>query len=294
MEQNNLNEEQANMVSLNRPNEPQQYNQQTQEEEKGITLSQIWHMIIKHWVALVILILVGFAGGFGYSKFIKTPKYQSSIQLMIITPQSESTSTSSNISLSLQKTNIAYNYIKYDEVATSVAKKMAAKNYDVNKKDTSGNKIENEYDLTTVKSYYSVSIPTVVSNTTSIFLTVTSTCKTEAMAIDVVNFVAESAIELTNTPGTNGYAYLNNSLNTMGSATQAKDTSTSTLVISAIGALIGLVVGAAYGIIRELTNTHVSSKQELETLSGYKVIGMIPKQEVKEDEEEEKGENENA
>ena len=282
MEQNNLNQEQLNSISL-KSNEPINNPQfQPEEEEKGITLSQIWRMIVKHWVALIICILVGFAGGFGYAKFVKKPSYQSSVQMMIVNSGS-TTTTAEN--------EIAYGYLTTDEVATSVGKKLGEKKYDIYLKDDNGNATEN-IDVSAVKKLYSVSIPTVVSSTTSIYLTITSNCNNKNMAIDVVNYVATSAIELVNSTSSSVYGYLNNSLTCIGTANSAKDTSTSTAVLSIIGAVIGLVVGAAYGIIRELTNTHVSSKQELETLSGYKVIGMIPKAELNEDEKE--GESENA
>ena len=291
MEQNNLNQEQLNSISL-KSNEPINNPQfQPEEEEKGITLSQIWRMIVKHWVALIICILVGFAGGFGYAKFVKKPSYQSSVQMMIVNSGSTTTTAENEISLAIRKTQIAYGYLTTDEVATSVGKKLGEKKYDIYLKDDNGNATEN-IDVSAVKKLYSVSIPTVVSNTTSIYLTITSNCNNKNMAIDVVNYVATSAIELVNSTSSSVYGYLNNSLTCIGTANSAKDTSTSTAVLSIIGAVIGLVVGAAYGIIRELTNTHVSSKQELETLSGYKVIGMIPKAELNEDEKE--GESENA
>lgn len=255
------------MISLSRPNE------NVEEEENGISLSDIWHMIVKHWVGLVIFLLVGFAGGFGYAKFIKKPKYQASVQLMVVNSTSGENTT--NINLSLQKTNIAYGYLVTDEVVNSVCEKMAEKKYDVYTKDSNG-KDTTTFDTVEVKKLYSVSIPTFSSNSTSIFLSITSTCKEEQMAIDVCNFVVDSALELVNVPSSKGYSILNNSLVTMGKANYAKDTSTSTAVVSLIGALIGVVVGVGYCIIRELADTHVSSKADLEKLTGYKVIGMIP------------------
>ncbi len=244
-------------------------------EKSGITLSQIGHMIWKHWVAAVVCLLVGLAGGVGYSKFLKTPKYQAIVQLAVVETSSES--TSDNISLALRKTQIAYGYMTSDEVATKLGEKLDAKDYDVYLKDASGKKTSN-VDVTKVKGYYTVAIPTVTTNNTSIFLTVTSTCKTEQMAIDVANFAVEATIECANT-SENFNGLLKNSIVSMGSANSAKDTSTSTLVFAAVGALAGLVIGAAYGIVRELLNSKVSSKVDLETITGYKVIGMIPKYE---------------
>ena len=37
--------------------------EKTDDEERGITLGQIWHMIIKHWIAVVICMLIGLAVG---------------------------------------------------------------------------------------------------------------------------------------------------------------------------------------------------------------------------------------
>ncbi len=245
-------------------------------EKSGITLSQIGHMIWKHWVAAVVCLLVGLAGGVGYSKFIKTPKYQATVQLMVV--DSSTGSTADNINLALKKTQIAYGYMTTDEVVTEIGKKLGEKNYDVYLKDSSGKTTEN-VDISKVKGYYTVSIPTVTTNSTSVFLSVTSTCKSEAMAIDVANLAVESTISLANATTSTVYGLLQNSLVSMGNANSAKDTSTSTLVFAAVGALAGLVVGAAYGIIRELLNSKVSSKVDLETITGYKVIGMIPKYE---------------
>lgn len=281
MNNENMNAEQ---VSLQRPNNYNDNNNNYADEDdenQGIKLSQIWHMIIKHWVALVICLLVGFAGGFAYSKLIKTPKFQATTQLMIVnTDTATTTSSNQNISEALQKTQIAYGYLTSDEVVHAVYDELKAKNTDnrykmdfVIKDNTTG---EEKADYESVKKLYSVTIPTVVSNSTSIFINITSTAKNETLAVDVANFVPKIAIDLVNNDKSLGYTYLKNSLASLGSVDSAKDTSTSTIMLALIGTLIGLVVGAAYGIIRELANTHVSSKAELEQLTGFKVIGMIP------------------
>ena len=297
--ENNNNDYQSQMMSLQRPSSNNDGYEVVEEEKEGISLGQVWHMIVKHWVALVIMVLVGLACGFGYSKFIKTPKYQAEVQIMTVSGDTtESSTSSSNISLAIQKTSIAYSYSTTDEVVKSVGKKMAEKDYDIYLKDTDGKKTE-EYDFTAIKKLYSVSIPTNNGSSSNV-LKVTSTCKTEAMAIDVANFVSSSIITLSNDSSSIVYSMLNNSLHSMGTANSAKDTSTSTFIIALVGMLAGAVIGAAYGIIRELCNTKVGSKADLETLTGFKVIGMIPKYdnnvvvEMTEKKEEDKGGKENA
>ena len=253
-------------------------------EKSGITLSQIGHMIWKHWVAAVVCLLVGLAGGVAYSKFIKTPKYQATVQLMVT--DSSSSNTAENINNAIAKTRVAYVYMTSDEVVTEVGKKLAEAKYDVYLKDSDG-KATTNIDISAVKEYYTVTIPTITTNSTSVFVSVTSTCKTEQMAIDVANYVSSVTVELTNSSSHKIYYSLNGSLNSMGEAKGAKDTSTSTFVFAAVGALAGVVVGAAYAIIRELVNSKVSSKVDLEALTGYKVIGMIPKYENAPEQKEE-------
>ncbi len=285
MEKKNLNEDEIISRSQN-----QEIIVDQAEQEKSITLGQIWHMIKKHWVAAGVCTLLGFGAAFAYAKFIKSPSYQASVQLMVVAD--DGSSSSDNISISTRKAAIAYGYLTSDDVVEEATKKLA-ENEKYTKKLTTTENGETKYNTLLFKKYYSVAIPTIGSTTTtSIFLTVTSTCNSEDMAIDVANCVANTAVELSNSEGYPIHNLIGNSLNVIQEAKQAKDTSTSTAVISLIGILAGLVVGVAYGIIRELTDTRVSSKSELETLSGYKVIGMIPKYEDLKNSE--KGESDNG
>ncbi len=256
-----------------------------EEENSGITFSQILHMLKKHWVALIVLSLIGFAFGVVYGRFIKKPKYQSSTQLMIVNSESgEDVTSDQQISTAQRKAGILYVYLTSDEVKTDVAKKLMSidASYDLYNKDEKKNPIKDDkgnytYDLVALSNLYAVNLQQVSSGNTSIFVTVTSTAKTAQFAIDIANTVANTTITLCNQKGTNGYQYLNNAVTTLGTATAAKDKSTSNVVVAAVGLLIGVICGAGYGIIAEMTNTHVSSKAELEQITGYKVIGMIPK-----------------
>lgn len=256
-----------------------------EEENSGITFSQIMHMLKKHWVALIVLSLIGFAFGAVYGRFIKKPKYQSSTQLMIVNSESgEGLTPDQQISIAQRKAGILYVYMTSDEVKTDVAKKLMSidASYDLYNKDEKKNPIKDNkgnytYDLVALSTLYAVNLQQVSSDNTSVFVTVTSTAKTSQFAIDIANTVANTTITLCNQKGTNGYQYLNNAVTTLGTATAAKDKSTSNVVVAAVGLLIGVICGAGYGIIAEMTNTHVSSKAELEQITGYKVIGMIPK-----------------
>lgn len=272
------NEEQ---YSLQRPdNNNRLVQDNSSEEESGITLNDIWRMIKKHWVAIVICLFVGLAGGAVYAKTIKKPKYTSTGTLMIVKENTE-------LSEDRNMAGVVYGFISTGTVKENVANKMISIGYESVYKNKDGV-------IDTSALTYTPSLPTYGSSTnTSIFITISATTSKAQMSKDLVNTVMEVTKELCESDNSKmniakGY------VNISSYASDSKDTSTSTLIISLIGTLIGLVVGAAYAIIRELTNVHVSSKMELETLTGYKVIGMIPKYDKDESSEENKGDNKNA
>ncbi len=272
------NEEQ---YSLQRPDNNNRIVQDnSSEEESGITLNDIWRMIKKHWVAIVICLFVGLAGGAVYAKTIKKPKYTSTGTLMIVKENTE-------LSEDRNMAGVVYGFISTGTVKENVANKMISIGYESVYKNKDGV-------IDTSALTYTPSLPTYGSSTnTSIFITISATTSKAKMSKDLVNTVMEVTKELCESDNSKmniakGY------VNISSYASDSKDTSTSTLIISLIGTLIGLVVGAAYAIIRELTNVHVSSKIELETLTGYKVIGMIPKYDKDESTGENKGDNKNA
>lgn len=72
------------------------------------------------------------------------------------------------------------------------------------------------------------------------------------------------------------YSNLLSSLTTAHTASEPVDTSMSKATIILIGFVCGLVVGCLYGIIFEFSSKKVNTSEELESLTGVKVLGMIP------------------
>ncbi len=239
------------------------------EEEKGITLSQIWHMIIKHWVAIVILALIGLAVGVVYARAVKKPKFKAESQVMVLT--SDSTLTQAQkISLSESLVRICYGYMSGPEVSEAALEYLVNNNKKfVNK---NGKAI---YDSVDFSKMYTVSMQFSTTNVPTIFIKVSATTSNKEMSIAIANAVVTVTAELCNTDGQVS-SYLKDCV--VPTETDiAKDSSTSNLIIAAVGVLGGVVLGVAYAIVRELLNNRVGSKMELEQMTGFKVIGMIPK-----------------
>lgn len=243
--------------------------------ERSISFSQIWHMIKKHWVAIAVCTLVGLAGGVVYGRVIKKPEYQATSQVMVVNTEAESESStdiSGNLNIAKQQAAIAYGYMTTTEVREATCKALAPTYPDYDISDDS----KKDKAMETLAKQYTVTLATVGStSTTSIFISVTATTSEKQRSIDLANTVANVTHDLANGSGTVS-SVLKNSI-VVTEAMTSTDSSTSNVVIALIGTLIGLVVGCAYAIIRELANTKVTSKFELEQLTGVKVIGMIPK-----------------
>lgn len=259
-----------------------------EEEEgskSGVTFKDILKMIGKHWIALVICALVGLAAGVVYGTAIKKPEYVST-GTVTVSPNNGSDTDP------YRKTPDVCLYMQQSQVRNAVCEDLVSQGYsDYLMKDSSGNLVTDEggnqvYDVEALAKQYTASVRTTLSSTSgSIFITVTSTTDDAVLSQTIVNLVMNDSKTLVE----GGDSVIANALNVSlrcDSATYPTDQSTNNVVIAVIGALIGVLVGAIYGIVRELTNTRVNSKKELESYTGFKVIGMIPnyKKELEEDE----------
>lgn len=272
--------------SLQRPSTPNgkvEPEETYDSEESGISLGDIWRMIKKHWVGLVICLFVGLAGGVLYGKVIKKPKYQSTGTMLI-------NKEGATLNDAKAWAGAIYNYSTTDKVKLLTGKKMVELGYKTQFVNDKG-------EIDTSKIVYTASMPTYGGSTnTSIFINISASTSDAKMSQDLVDTIMTATQELID----NDDAQMSSAkgfVNISSKASAAVDTSTSNVMIALIGVLIGVVVGAGYGIVRELTNVHVASKSELENLTGYKVIGMIPKygEDKKfDDEDDKKGDKKHA
>ncbi|MDD6240796.1 MAG: hypothetical protein PUA93_04345 [Eubacteriales bacterium] len=237
------------------------------EEKSGVTFGQICHMIIKHWVAWVVFMFVGLAGGFGFAQYVKKPNY-SSTAVMMISGSNISTSAdiATNLNTAYNQANIAVTMMNTQIVYQKVTETLATTYTDL--KTTDG------YDYKTINKAYSATLAASGNTNSSIFINITAQTSDKQFSQDIANTVASTAISIANNNA--DYSYLKGSLIVTSPASEATDTSMSKAVVTLIGLLIGVIVGALYGVIYEFADNKVTSKVELENLTHVKVIGMIP------------------
>lgn len=250
------------------------YNQQptpVEEEEKGISLADLWHMIVKHWKGIVVAFAVCVIAGLVYGFAIKQPEWSSSGTVVVLadagtSTDEEETSTgidSTNLSLSISLVPNVRDFMNSYTVRKEVANQINSKH-------------STEYKPDDISNLVAASAKTYTSLEKTVYIDVTATTSDAELSQDLVNTMIDVAIEMANSE-TTGYSKIYaDSIYLDSEASEAEDTSMSKKLILAIAAVAGIVIGALYGIIFELCSNKAGSAKDLEDLTGVKVIGTIP------------------
>lgn len=249
------------------------------QEEKGVSLGELFHMIIKHWKGLVVSVVACIIIAIGYAFLIQKPEWSSTGTIIVLASNDEDTTetpstgtiNSSNLSLSINLVPTLVDFIASSSVLSNVA-------IDINQESGTS------YSTKNLQSMLSVSARTYTSLEKSLYIDITATTNDEALSKAIVNSTLETAIEMANDESLTFSKVFSNSMTITSYADEPVDTSTSKFLILLIGAVIGVIIGAVYGLIFELCNTHVISQKELEALTGLNVIGTIPEIETGEKE----------
>jgi capsular polysaccharide biosynthesis protein len=281
--------------------------QVSDDETQGRTFGDYWNMIKKHWIAIVIFVLAFGVAGVTYGAGIKKSKWQCTGSVLVTVDSSTTVSTNSTAEITgstLYWVNTISDFLNDNLVLDAVTQDLINDGYTYSLSKTS--EVDDLYQASPRSSNSTYA--------TSLYIDVKGTSKDKTLAAKVVSYVLLEAQNIVDadyasskagstTNGawqiksmyhasypvivskasaaadTTGASYVHDANSTYYvaySKLAPEDVSTKLSVIVLAAALIGLVVGIAYAIIREVTNVYVISKKELETLTGFKVIGMIP------------------
>lgn len=247
-----------------------------EESSRGLTFKDILFIIRKHWIAIVVFIVAGFAAGLTYSEVSKrvAPVYQSTGTMLVSYEGSKDTAITTEYNFSNYITNTYLAFIKEDVVLSKAAADLNA-NTELKKpmKFTVGN----------LKSNLSVSA-------NSLILKVSFTAKDPDDARTIVDTIIDAAQYTADLPktdeagnpilDTNGnpvpkYKFLNGNLTPVSEAKKGARVS-HTLRNAAIGLGAGVVVAFLYVLLRELFDNTFKSSEEIERLLGVPVLAGIP------------------
>ena len=226
-------------------------------EESGLSLIDIWNIIVRHIWIIVICVFLGGAGGGAYGFVVKDPTYVSDAKVMIQVSADADSNTDINngIVVGLRISQTVAELMQSRKVAKLVA-----------------NDVFNNVD------YYPLiqSGLTVSPSTTSLMIPVSYTAapKYKDYVQSILNSVIEQTIALANDDNAN-YTALKDKITVVDDASITKEVQPNKLLWLLVGLVGGGVLGLVIAFILELINDKVLEKSDIEEKIGIKCIGTI-------------------
>ena len=230
--------------------------QELREESRGLTFKDILFILRKNWIAIVIFIVAGFAGGLVYTKVSSTvnPVYQASGVIMVSPEGNTSSQTAAqDYTLSNNLTNTVVSFVKTNSVLKHVLEenpKFKASNLSVS--NTTGN----------------------------LMIRVKYSSKDKQEAVDMVNLVMDWTCKEADSSKPDDesapkYHMLKNNLNIVDRAEVANQVS-HTMRDVALGTAAGIGLAFLFVVIKELSDNTFKSSEEIERMLGIPVLAGIP------------------
>lgn len=252
---------------------------QVNNEEEGLSLKDILHIVKRHIIAIVIFVVAFAALGFVYGK-MQAPKYTSSTSLYVEYREDSNVGVTSQYTLSRYITETYVVFLTNDVVMDNAASKLASKGIEILPKQIKSNlTVSSSSDALVINMKYVASDP---SDAKIILNTIVDSL------MEVTSQVETKIDPITNQEVTQyKYTLLYNNIKKIG---EAKDgvKSTSTMKNTLIFFAIGLVAAFVYVLLRELFDTRFKSFDEVEKTLGVPVLTGIIDYEMKEGNDNEK------
>jgi capsular polysaccharide biosynthesis protein len=224
-----------------------------EEVQEGITLRELYFMIVYNWYYIVGAVILAVTLGVVYTWVIANPQYEATTSVIVQIDTSGGTTTDYNAVLTLQRLIKTYQeFIKSDRVLDSVIEEL-------------------DLDMTPSQIKENLSI---ISVTDSLVLQIKYTDDTPIDSAIIVNMIAEKLIDAVD--GGN-YPQLKDKLAILDIAKVPLSPSSPNKPLNVvISVLIGGVLGVGFVFIKEMLDNTFKSKKELESVLKLPVIGSIP------------------
>ncbi len=242
-------------------------NQNVQSENEGLSLKDIFYIIKKHLLAICLFVVVATGAGFGLGKVKNkiSPQYTSHATMMVSVDEGVSLTQGYTYSKYISETVAVL--LKEDAVIDPVAQELGMRSSTI-KKNLSANLIQD-----------------------TLIIRVSYTCTNPNEAITIINKVCDSAVTIANLPdpvdpSKDKYPLLHGNIAPVTYADNSKVTLASvTKKYTLIAFAAGVVLAAAYVVIREMFDNSFKSNAEIERELGMPVLANIPSYEIKDLEE---------
>lgn len=228
------------------------------EEEDVIDLSVLFSVLFKNLPLLIIMMILGAAAAFSYTKYMIPEKYEATAQVIINNKSSDT------------------QYVNQGDLSS--AKNLAELYSIIIKSDTVLDKIMTDMgDRTTYSELKGVKVET-MNDTQVVKISMTSTDPEKAKEI-VEKFVKYSKPVIMDKVDAAGSV---KELNDAVMSNNGNPVSPNKKKNTALGAGAGLLLAAAIVILKELLNTTLKTEADVKSALGVPLLGVVPKVDRKE------------
>lgn len=257
-----------------------------------LELRQLWHIIQKHFFALIFMAIIGACAGYGVAKFVIAPTYSASTSMLVNRSADDTSTATANLSdqqADVQLINTYKNLIissnvlgtvsdELENPAPIVVQKAKDAVYDTLADGTRRLVTPAQKEITkpsNKKKYYlSVdelkSMVTISSQQNSQVFSINVRSKDPKLAADVANEVADVFKDKIG-----GFMKINNVSIIDSAKANKKPVSPNTKLFTLAGLVVLAGLTFLYMLIKELSDTTIKSPDEVSQLFGMTNLGVI-------------------
>lgn len=224
--------------------------------EQEIDLLELGKQILKHSLLILILAILAGAGAFGLSKYVISPKYEANTSMIVSSSKQNIDQNNPQADVELSQINANRALVStYSEIVKSrgIADKVIANlNLDMDYEEFS-----NKVSIEPVKDTQIISVKVVdtiaqraadIANETSMIF---KDSITQIMNVDNVQILDKATLP-------------------------EAPSSPKVMKNTAIGAILGFILGIGIALIMEISNTRVKTSEEVTEAFDIAVLGLIP------------------
>lgn len=257
-----------------------------------LELRQLWHIIQKHFFALIFMAIIGACAGYGVAKFVIAPTYSASTSMLVNRSADDTSTATANLSdqqADVQLINTYKNLIissnvlgtvsdKLENPAPIVVQKAKDAVYDTLADGTRRLVTPAQKEITkpSNKTKYQLSVDelksmvTITSQQNSQVFSINVKSKDPKLAADVANEVADVFKDKIG-----GFMKINNVSIIDSAKANKKPVSPNTKLFTLAGLVVIGGLTFLYMLIKELADTTIKSPDEVSQLFGMTNLGVI-------------------
>ena len=239
-------------------------------EERGLSIAELFNMVKKHIIGIIVSFIVCCGVGLGYSMFLKPVSYTASTNVYVLYDNGNPNLSTEAINYGRLGPKTFATALENDvNIWKKIADKVAANN------EFAENKLERLPSYAAIGRGLNASYDEELQ---SLIFNFSYTSSDPYMVAPVMNATLDVLSDITNhTNEKDAFSFFNLSyLGRINTEQDVRVVSTSTTKILLLAGIAGISIGIIYAILVEKLDKKVGNKKIVEELCDLKIVGLIP------------------